>query len=122
MISFKSFLKPLFRSGTHAGADIIVNNTIGAYVKQTPTKADDAALEDFAKPELHKFIDMAFDGFKNIDVKYYFIKIWTNILTSMCNLELLEVLKADIEARIEQLKAEPTKESEAHTWIERDKK
>lgn len=110
MINFKALFKPLLRSGTHAGADIIVNNTIGNYVKHTPAKADDAVLEDFAKPELHKFIDMAFDGFKDINVKYYFIGLWSKILTLMCNLELLETLQADITIRIVQLKAETTEE------------
>jgi len=115
-INLKAIFKPFLRSGAHAGADIVIDNTIGAYVKQTPTKADDAALENFIKPEAHKFIDIAFNGFKDINIKYYFIGIWSKILTSICNIELLNALEADIQARKAQIK-----EEENHTWIERPK-
>jgi len=114
MFNFKSIFKPFLKSGAHFGADIVIDNTIGAYVKQTPNKADDVALEDFIKPEAHKFIDIAFGGFKDINIKYYFMGIWSKILTSICNIELLNILEADIQARKAQIE-----EEENRSWIAR---
>jgi hypothetical protein len=98
-----SFLKSIWlkfaKRGAHKGVDIAIDNTVGAWAKETAITSDDHLVEHVLKPEAHQLIENAFSRFKGISIKTYFLNLWKRSVGTIDSIPTITSMIADLEAR-----------------------
>jgi hypothetical protein len=103
MIIFSDIFKSILKKGSHAGLDIVLNNTLGSLVTRTPIKSDDHLFNYGLKPALHDLIEHAFNRFKGVNISDYFKTFWLRCLNYAVDVNILKVMRDDLNARISVL-------------------